>query len=64
MPFAQLGAPHRNAAEFQAAYPAQFIAEALDQTRGWFYSLMAVGTLVFGRFLSTDLRRAGRGAQS
>src|SRR5712691_129067 len=49
MPFAQLGAPHRNAAEFQAAYPAQFIAEALDQTRGWFYSLMAVGTLVFGR---------------
>ncbi len=49
MPFAQLGAPHRNAAEFRAAYPAQFIAEALDQTRGWFYSLMAVGTLVFGR---------------
>jgi isoleucyl-tRNA synthetase len=49
MPFAQLGAPHRNVAEFEAAYPAQFIAEALDQTRGWFYSLMAVGTLVFGR---------------
>jgi isoleucyl-tRNA synthetase len=49
MPFAQLGAPHRNQAEFEAAYPAQFIAEALDQTRGWFYSLMAVGTLVFGR---------------
>jgi isoleucyl-tRNA synthetase len=49
MPFAQLGAPHRNLAEFEAAYPAQFIAEALDQTRGWFYSLMAVGTLVFGR---------------
>jgi isoleucyl-tRNA synthetase len=49
MPFAQLGAPHRNQAEFERAYPAQFIAEALDQTRGWFYSLMAVGTLVFGR---------------
>jgi isoleucyl-tRNA synthetase len=49
MPFAQFGAPHRNQAEFDAAYPAQFIAEALDQTRGWFYSLMAVGTLVFGR---------------
>jgi len=49
MPFAQLGAPHRHQAEFEAAYPAQFIAEALDQTRGWFYSLMAVGTLVFGR---------------
>jgi isoleucyl-tRNA synthetase len=49
MPFAQLGAPRQNQAEFEAAYPAQFIAEALDQTRGWFYSLMAVGTLVFGR---------------
>jgi isoleucyl-tRNA synthetase len=49
MPFAQHGAPRRNLAEFEAAYPAQFICEALDQTRGWFYSLMAVGTLVFGR---------------
>jgi isoleucyl-tRNA synthetase len=49
MPFAQFGAPHQNAAQFEAAYPAQFICEALDQTRGWFYSLMAVGTLVFGR---------------
>jgi isoleucyl-tRNA synthetase len=49
MPFAQLGAPLRNKAEFERAYPAQFIAEAIDQTRGWFYSLMAVGTLVFGR---------------
>ncbi len=34
---------------FAEAYPAQFIAEAIDQTRGWFYTLMAVGTLVFGR---------------
>jgi len=49
MPFAQFGAPGRNEAEFEASYPAQFICEALDQTRGWFYSLMAVGTLVFGR---------------
>jgi isoleucyl-tRNA synthetase len=49
MPFSQFGAPLRNAAEFEATYPAQFICEALDQTRGWFYSLMAVGTLVFGR---------------
>ncbi|MGD0685837.1 MAG: isoleucine--tRNA ligase [Streptosporangiaceae bacterium] len=49
MPFAQFGAPRHNQAEFEAAYPAQFIAEAIDQTRGWFYSLMAVGTLVFGR---------------
>src|SRR5688572_1254186 len=49
MPFAQWGAPYRNQAEFEAAYPAQFICEAIDQTRGWFYSLMAVGTLVFDR---------------
>jgi isoleucyl-tRNA synthetase len=49
MPFAQLGAPLRNEAEFTQAYPAQFICEAIDQTRGWFYSLMAIGTLVFGR---------------
>src|ERR1700710_3205132 len=49
MPFAQWGAPHRNQAEFEAAYPAQFIAEAIDQTRGWFYTLMAIGTLVFGQ---------------
>ncbi|MGY1916277.1 isoleucine--tRNA ligase [Blastococcus sp. SYSU DS0973] len=47
MPFAQWGAPHRNSEQFQAAYPAQFICEAIDQTRGWFYTLMAVGTLVF-----------------
>jgi isoleucyl-tRNA synthetase len=49
MPFAQWGAPLRNRDVFEAAYPAQFICEAIDQTRGWFYSLMAVGTLVFGR---------------
>jgi len=49
MPFAQFGAPWSGLAEFEASYPAQFICEALDQTRGWFYSLMAVGTLVFGR---------------
>ena len=49
MPFAQWGAPLRNESSFAEAYPAQFICEAIDQTRGWFYSLMAVGTLVFGR---------------
>ncbi len=48
MPFAQFGAPYRNRDEADAAYPADFICEAIDQTRGWFYSLMAVGTLVFG----------------
>ncbi|PRY50550.1 isoleucyl-tRNA synthetase [Geodermatophilus tzadiensis] len=55
MPFAQWGAPHRNQAEFEASYPAQFIAEAIDQTRGWFYSLMAVGTLVFGKSSYEDV---------
>jgi isoleucyl-tRNA synthetase len=49
MPFARLGAPLHNLEDFQRAYPAQFICEAIDQTRGWFYSLMAVGTLLFGR---------------
>ncbi|GGK98409.1 isoleucine--tRNA ligase [Sphaerisporangium melleum] len=49
MPFAQWGAPHVGKETFEASYPAQFICEALDQTRGWFYSLMAVGTLVFDR---------------
>jgi isoleucyl-tRNA synthetase len=51
MPFAQIGYPHLpgSAAELERTYPAQFIAEAIDQTRGWFYTLMAVGTLVFDR---------------
>jgi isoleucyl-tRNA synthetase len=49
MPFAQWGAPHHHEADFEKAYPAQYICEAIDQTRGWFYSLMAVGTLVFDR---------------
>ena len=49
MPFAQWGYPHKpgSVESFEAAYPAQFICEALDQTRGWFYTLMAIGTLVF-----------------
>ena len=49
MPFAQWGAPYHDQDVFQQSYPAQFICEAQDQTRGWFYSLMAVGTLVFDR---------------
>ncbi|KHD74022.1 isoleucine--tRNA ligase, partial [Actinoplanes utahensis] len=49
MPFAQFGYPHRNKELFERSYPAQFICEAIDQTRGWFYTLMTVGTLVFGR---------------
>jgi isoleucyl-tRNA synthetase len=51
MPFAQWGYPHAAGSqeEFEQAYPADFIAEAIDQTRGWFYTLMAIGTLVFDR---------------
>ncbi|CAN5472939.1 hypothetical protein BH10ACT10_BH10ACT10_09100 [soil metagenome] len=49
MPFAQWGFPHvpGSVEKFEAAYPADFICEAIDQTRGWFYTLMAIGTLVF-----------------
>jgi isoleucyl-tRNA synthetase len=51
MPFAQWGYPLEpgSVEAFQANYPAQYICEALDQTRGWFYSMMAIGTLVFDR---------------
>ncbi|MBD0736771.1 isoleucine--tRNA ligase [Streptomyces sp. CBMA29] len=49
MPFAQWGYPFHNKEIFERTYPAQFIAEAIDQTRGWFYTLMAIGTLVFDR---------------
>ena len=48
MPFAQFGAPWQNQEQAAAAYPADFICEAIDQTRGWFYTLMVVGTLVKG----------------
>ncbi len=47
MPFAALGYPHANEEAFAQQYPADFICEAIDQTRGWFYTLMAIGTLVF-----------------
>ncbi len=47
MPFAQWGFPHAGRELFDTRYPADFICEAIDQTRGWFYTLMAIGTLVF-----------------
>ena len=49
MPFAQWGYPHAEGSveKFKASYPADFICEAIDQTRGWFYTLMTIGTLVF-----------------
>ena len=49
MPFAQFHAPHANLEHFEQRFPADFICEALDQTRGWFYSLLAVSTLLFDR---------------
>ena len=47
MPFAQWGYPHKGRAEFEASWPADFISEAIDQTRGWFYSLIMISTLLF-----------------
>jgi isoleucyl-tRNA synthetase len=47
MPFAQWGFPHTGRDEFKKSFPAEFISEAIDQTRGWFYSLLMIATLVF-----------------
>ena len=49
MPFAQHHYPFENQEIFKEQFPAQFISEAVDQTRGWFYSLMAISTLLFGK---------------
>jgi len=47
MPFAQWGFPHQNDEAFDRSFPADFITEAVDQTRGWFYSLMTISSLMF-----------------
>ncbi len=47
MPFAQWGFPHTGKDAFKKSFPADFISEAIDQTRGWFYSLLMIATLVF-----------------
>ena len=47
MPFAQFHAPHEHQPRFEERFPADYICEALDQTRGWFYSLLAISTLLF-----------------
>jgi len=47
MPFAQWHAPHENLEHFRERFPADYVCEALDQTRGWFYSLLAIATLLF-----------------
>jgi isoleucyl-tRNA synthetase len=49
MPFAQLHYPFENREEFDASFPADFIAEGVDQTRGWFYTLHAIATLIFDK---------------
>jgi isoleucyl-tRNA synthetase len=49
MPYAQWGYPFQNQAEFEKNFPADFIAEGLDQTRGWFYTLMVIGAGLFGK---------------
>jgi isoleucyl-tRNA synthetase len=54
MPFAQWGWPHRNDDRFQDQFPADFISEALDQTRGWFYSQLAISTMLFGEGASIN----------
>jgi isoleucyl-tRNA synthetase len=48
MPAAQVGYPHAPGSPEAFSFPADFISEAIDQTRGWFYSLLAINTLVFG----------------
>jgi isoleucyl-tRNA synthetase len=71
MPFAQWGYPHSEASkqQFRGQFPADFISEAIDQTRGWFYSQLAISTLLFGKQPSGELpspacrtRQDGRGA--
>jgi isoleucyl-tRNA synthetase len=49
MPYAQWHYPFENKEKFDALYPADFIAEGVDQTRGWFYTLHAIASLVFGK---------------
>ena len=49
MPFAQWHYPFENKEKFDEQYPADFISEGVDQTRGWFYSLMAISTLIFDK---------------
>ncbi|MBN1395337.1 MAG: isoleucine--tRNA ligase [Pirellulales bacterium] len=62
MPFAQWGYPHKadSAERLGDQFPADFISEALDQTRGWFYSLVAISTMIFGE----GARNEGRGARA
>ena len=55
MPFAQHHYPFENKETFEKQFPAQFISEAVDQTRGWFYSLLAISTLLFNKAPSENV---------
>ena len=55
MPFAQFGYPHEGRRKFESRFPADYITEAIDQTRGWFYSQLMVSTLVFDEQCSKEL---------
>ncbi len=56
MPFAQWGYPHQNRERFEQSFPADFISEAIDQTRGWFYSLIMISSLLFSETDEEDQR--------
>lgn len=64
MPFAQWGYPHAGADKFKEQFPADFISEALDQTRGWFYSQLAISTMLFGPKAAAIPQSAIRNPQS
>ena len=64
MPFAQWGYPHQNRERFEEQFPADFISEAIDQTRGWFYSLLAISTMLFGEEEAGEEEAGGEDARS
>ena len=47
MPYAQLHYPFENDHQFKKSYPADFVSEGIDQTRGWFYTMLVLGTQLF-----------------
>jgi isoleucyl-tRNA synthetase len=61
MPFAQWGYPHQNRESFEKQFPADFISEAIDQTRGWFYSQLAISTLLFSDLPSSTPKTSETG---
>jgi isoleucyl-tRNA synthetase len=64
MPFAQWGYPHQGVEKFDEQFPADFISEAIDQTRGWFYSQLAISTMMFGPKAAENPQSAIRNPQS